>query len=503
MEDLAWRWMIAMLAVASGVVVALLDIRQLGLLVGAIGAVALVILVVRLPVLGLGLALVAAPLAPLEKELLSIPIDSGQALLGLTVVCFMTRELMRKHLLATLRNLKFDMATLMLLGGFIAVAVVSFFPAADFNAWVRECLKWAEVAGVYLIVANTRNPGARVVILGAIIITGLIQGGLGLYQFAFRGGAPDHFAISGRFFRAFGTFQQPNPFGGFMGLLWPVAAGVAMTILAHDAPRGRQVSGDATPTPAPWHRWLGWCFALTAVVLLAALVASWSRGAWLAAGIAVTGMAIVASRKPGRALVAIGVVAVILVAFNLMDYLPTSIRDRLTGFTDQFVGGEIDVRYMDLNGTTFATIERVAHWQAAVGMITDHPWLGVGFGNYEIAYPLYRTLYWVNGLGHAHNYYLNIWAETGVLGLLSYLLFWIYVIIRTARLAIGSGRTSGRNTNWLALGILGAWLALAAHNIVDDLYVANMFLFVGVLLGLLEHGFTQKTSSRVSRLNPI
>ena len=173
-------------------------------------------------------------------------------------------------------------------------------------------------------------------------------------------------------------------------------------------------------------------------------------------------------------------------ALNVPAYLPNSVRDRLTGFTSQFAGGDIDVRYMDLNGGTFATIERLAHWQAAEGMITDHPWLGVGFGNYEVAYAQYHTLYWENGLGHAHNYYLNVWAETGIFGLLAYAVFWIYVIVRTARLAIGKPGSSIRATNWVALGILGAWLHIAAHNIVDNLYVANMFLFVGVYLGLLE-----------------
>ncbi len=70
---------------------------------------------------------------------------------------------------------------------------------------------------------------------------------------------------------------------------------------------------------------------------------------------------------------------------------------------------------------TFSVIERLTHWQAAVRMAETQPWLGVGFGNYAAAYPDFRLLLWENALGHAHNYYLNVAAEIGAIGLLAYL----------------------------------------------------------------------------------
>jgi O-antigen ligase len=56
-------------------------------------------------------------------------------------------------------------------------------------------------------------------------------------------------------------------------------------------------------------------------------------------------------------------------------------------------------------------------------MARQRPALGVGFGNYEAAYPQYRLMSWPFALGHAHNYYLNLLSETGVAGLAAYLLF--------------------------------------------------------------------------------
>lgn len=469
------RLMVVGLAVALGVGIALLPIPVIGAGL-ALGVVAIGLgCVVREPALGVGLTMVLAPFAPLEKELLQLPVDSGQIMLAVTLACYMGRSLLRRDPVE-LARVRYDKGTLGLLCLFVATSLISFFPAADFNAWFRECLKWVEVTVLYLVVANSDGLRQRRIIIGGVILSAVVQGGLGLYQFVFRGGAPDHFAISGRFFRAFGTFQQPNPFGGFMGMVWPVAAALAVTAFIGQWPGTKRHAG----------RLPGVALGICALLVGAAMVASWSRGAWLAAAVAIAGMAIVVSRRPGRALVLLGALAIAVVSLNAVALLPASVSDRLIGFTSQFTGGDTDVRYLDLNGGSFATIERLAHWQAAEGMITDHPWFGVGFGNYEIAYPLYRTLYWVNGLGHAHNYYLNIWAETGVVGLAAYCAFWFYVIARTVRVAVGNGARRIRDTNWIVLGILGAWLHLAAHNIVDNLYVANLFLVVGVFLGLVE-----------------
>ena len=62
-------------------------------------------------------------------------------------------------------------------------------------------------------------------------------------------------------------------------------------------------------------------------------------------------------------------------------------------------------------------------------MFFDHPILGVGIGNYPDAYPQYYITIFVNSLGHAHNYYINIAAETGFIGLVVYLLFLLAIFV--------------------------------------------------------------------------
>ena len=55
-------------------------------------------------------------------------------------------------------------------------------------------------------------------------------------------------------------------------------------------------------------------------------------------------------------------------------------------------------------------------------MIKNHPFFGIGIGNYSGEYDKYFDLAWdryFNGnMQHAHNLFLNITAEVGILGLI-------------------------------------------------------------------------------------
>lgn len=160
--------------------------------------------------------------------------------------------------------------------------------------------------------------------------------------------------------------------------------------------------------------------------------------------------------------------------------LPESVSARMTDFTSDFTVG--DVRGEDINDENYSVLERQAHWQAGLDMLRDEILLGVGFGNYADAYAQYALINWPDPLGHAHNYYINLLAEVGVVGLATYLFFWTAVFWQTIRLL--------RYLDWpdrgIAMGLLAAWVALAVHHLVDKLYVNNIYIHLGVMLGLLQ-----------------
>ena len=416
------------------------------------------------PAIGLGLALaVGLTRAYLAAARPGTP-DLGQVLLGLALAGWLARGLARRQIVIPRTGL------LVALGLYVGASVLSLVPTptASLEMGLLEIIKWTEVGAIIVLVVDESRRGRGGWIIAAVLLAGLAQGLIGIWQYQFRGFGPENFQILGNHYRAYGTFEQPNPYGGFLGLVWPIAAGLAWAC-------GAQAWRTRRAAPALAAAGL----AGLAGVMLAGLYVSFSRGAWL--GAAAAGLALVAvlPRRVwlGVSLVALGLAGGWLLAAN--NLLPGSLTARLAQVGD-FVN-TTDVTGIDISPDNFAIVERLAHWQAAEGMARDYPWLGIGVGNYEVAYPRYSLLNWPVALGHAHMIYLNVLAETGLVGLAAYSVLWLAVLALTMRTI---SRTDGL-ARGLALGLLGAWVHLAAHQIVDDLYVNNIPLTIGALLGVL------------------
>ncbi len=482
----------ALVALLLGLAIAVLPQSQLILILVAVMALAGVALIFAEPTIGLALTLIAGPFEPYESIMLHLPISAGQALLVITLGAWVVKMIYQRRVGIQTGTLFWPLVA------FAGVGALSFFAASSFELWAKECVKWGGVLLVYLYTYShiRANPRTRTFLLGAILISALFEAGLGIYQFGLRGIGPQEFLISGRYYRAYGTFEQPNPFGGYMGLTWPLAAVIGLYSLRQSI---RHLFGPARSTRDAWRSYALTCFCLLVGALGGvALGLSWSRGAWIGAVAAVVVMFVVALRKPVASATIIALLAVCILAFNLIDLLPVSLRNRLTDFTQSF--SSFDVRGVNINNENYSVIERLAHWQAAENMIVAHPFFGVGFGNYGAAYDQYRAVNWPIALGHAHNYYLNIWAETGIVGLLAYLLLWgmaFYQTIKTFYRRSTTAPPQGYgihgitgNTSLLlaavALGLLGAWVQLSVHEVVDNLYVANIFLLVGAYFGIVD-----------------
>lgn len=106
-----------------------------------------------------------------------------------------------------------------------------------------------------------------------------------------------------------------------------------------------------------------------------------------------------------------------------------------------------------------------------------HPLAGVGIGNFNLNYSRY-----------AHNSYLQLWAEMGILGLLSIL--WLIVCVFW-----GGVKNSGRN-NKSSLPLLTGVLTFALHNAVDFSFFLPEAAFIWwLLLGLILGEVKQRVES--------
>jgi O-antigen ligase len=178
-------------------------------------------------------------------------------------------------------------------------------------------------------------------------------------------------------------------------------------------------------------------------------------------------------------LVLAALAALLFVVFDGASLLPASIAGRLGELREY--AGLVDVARTEVTDANFSVIERIAHWQAALGMWRDHLWLGVGAGNFAVVYDDYNLPRWYEALGHAHNVYLNFAAEAGLLGLLAY--GWLSVAGLWQ--AVRCARSHDRFLAAVGAGVLGGLIAAAVHNAFDNLWVQHIYLTLALLLGLL------------------
>jgi putative inorganic carbon (hco3(-)) transporter len=450
------------------------------------------------PLVGVGTALFLGPLwAWLRMEMPLVPAVIGQTVFLLTAGIWIVRGLLRRDLHIPLPPLLLPVL------GFMGVVLFSLWQPADLWVGFLEWGKWGQITLMFLLVYD-RLRGAegrrRVVLVLALLAIGAVfQALIGLWQFGLAADLPEHFAIDARFYRAYGTFQQPNPYAGFLGLNGALLAGLVLAgvwdwmirITTHKLQitnRKSQITHHALrithhelpvtnyQLPITSLKFGLLLFALAAVA--AALLASWSRGGWMGFAAAIFVIAVLLPRRSAWGLALAVVIVTGGVGLYASGLLHPSIASRLTGFLE-YLSFE-DVRGVAINAANFAVIERMAHWQAALSMWRERFWFGVGFGCYEAAYPAYRLINWPLALGHAHNYYLNLLAETGSTGLAAYL-------VMLGSIYAGLWRASRRTAGWvrgLALGLAGAWTHFNAHNFVDNILVNNVHLHLGVLLAL-------------------
>jgi O-antigen ligase len=357
---------------------------------------------------------------------------------------------------------------------YAAALATSTLVSRDLGQAAAEVVKWLEFAAVVLILPMMVSKVHVRWVTAGVVAGATAQALLGIYQFVFAVG-PEWFIVLGRFMRASGSFGQPNPFGGYLGLVLPVSASMAL------AGVGTLLRGDRSRAAWLWAIF----YAAASTVIALGLLASWSRGAWLGSALAL--LVMVATRSRTAALWS-GMLALVVAALALAGSispqgLPQPIAQRLAEVPAWFGAGNL--LEQEVTDENFALIERLAHWEAAQRMFERSPWIGVGAGNYAAVYPEVRLPEWEEALGHAHNVVLNVLGETGILGLAAFALLWVVTTVWVVRRLLASGRQGRRWEVALQAGVLGVLVHLALHNLVDNLFVQGLTVLVAVWLGLI------------------
>jgi O-antigen ligase len=430
------------------------------LVVAGIGAVVLALIQ---PVVAVPLLLFAVPFGGLTRgsqtasgETSSdLSLGAAEVLVALLTVAWLARGVRRRRL--NVRAGPIVVAAL----GMVALATISIGYAESPALAIKESVKWLELLLAVVIVVDLANtPSVARWVIGAMLVAGAAEAVYGTVQFLTDTG-PGAFQLKGAL-RAFGHFDQPNPFAGYLTTILPLTICMALC-----------------PANPARFRWM----SLAAATLLSVGIGlSQSRGAWLGFAVAALCLLLFWSRFTRRLLIPGALGGTLALALAISGLLPPSFVDRLGQTVEYF--GVFDVRTVEVTNDNWAVVERMAHWQAGWYMFLDHPWLGVGAGNYAQAYPDYSVGTWHEPLGHAHNYYLNILAELGVLGG-SLLLLLLALIFRQLGGALVRSEMLP-DAFWRAVlaGVFGGLVVFCIHNMFDSLFVHSVNIQVGVLIGL-------------------
>ena len=424
----------------------------------SIGAAAGALAVFAHPAVGVGMLLLTVPFGSVRTISLpdNVDITVNEPLVMLIGLSWLAGMLAGRWRAPSLPSLTIPIAIVLI------PMVLSALSAESLLLSLKEISKWSELFVIYVVTATTvRNRRVFTTLVVILLLAALAEVGIGLFQVAFRIGPP-HFLAGGILMRAHGTFEQPNPFGGYLALMLPIALAIALA------------------APRPGLRLLGWGVSLAFAF---GILVSLSRGAWLGTLAALSVVWLLESQRNrlrAFALAYAGLTATLLAL--VLGILPEAILAR---FTDLFVYGSRLVQELRAgpNADNWAILERVSQWYAGWQMFANNPILGVGIGNYPKAYVTYALPGWPTGVGHAHNYYLNLAAEGGLLTFVAFLFF----LGIAWRLAAGTWQrapdTWGRI---LALGLMGSLAAFSAHSLVDSLFVHSIGVLLGILLGLLS-----------------
>jgi O-antigen ligase len=242
----------------------------------------------------------------------------------------------------------------------------------------------------------------------------------------------DPFDWKNQYNRVIGTLGNPN----FSSAMFGIAASALVPFVFQRSTRIRMR--------------IGICFAFIAFASLTIFTRSWQGTALILFSLSLYLLVFLRTHQKTKQLSY--VLLATYPAFMVLSYL---------GFQGQGPLGEI------LKKPTFAI--RVDYWRAAIKMIYDHPFFGVGADHFGNWFRLVRDEETVNRIGQnvstnsSHNLILDIMANTGLISGLLYLVM-ISLILLKSTLRLWNIKSLD---NKLYLSVLIGWLAYQIQSLIS------------------------------------
>lgn len=202
---------------------------------------------------------------------------------------------------------------------------------------------------------------------------------------------------------------------------------------------------------------------IASLLIFINIILSFSRNAWLGLVIGIIILSLTYSWKIILGMGGLGVISLLV----------PQISNRLLEFTDKS-----------------QNLSRIKLWDIAFMMIKDHPFTGVGNGNYRVMYDVYKLKYkkkieyYPTDNFHTHNVFLKIQSELGVFGTMAFVGMIVSIVINVMKFI------KNINIKFYKIfytGFLASIIAFIFMNVIDNFFSApKVIAFFWILVANFE-----------------
>ncbi len=133
---------------------------------------------------------------------------------------------------------------------------------------------------------------------------------------------------------------------------------------------------------------------------------------------------------------------------------------------------------------------RTQQWRETLAMLSDRPLTGAGLAGYQTLVAPYHVNRHIEIYLYPHNFFLNFWTETGLLGLAAML--WILTAFFI------TARQTCKNSNILTFAPVSSIIALLVYGLVDVPFFKNdLAVLFWIIIGIIIILYNERRGARV------
>lgn len=203
--------------------------------------------------------------------------------------------------------------------------------------------------------------------------------------------------------------------------------------------------------------------------------------------------------KVALAIVVVGAILGVAYIADNNRYLKHAPEFDETIWHDEF-GDHISATF---EGKDVSSMERIYRWIAGARMIAERPLMGVGPGNF---YPYYKKYAvssfetWVSEnqeRSTIHNYFLTLWVEQGVVGLLLFIMLTAAIFIVAENTFHRQNAANANVVMTASISIMSIYVSLTLNDMLETDKIGTLyFFFVSLVVILSTHGLANANAEQ-------